>query len=124
MKYIIRICLLLSFLAACSASADLTIKVHPDSPHFRISLKSNPTTGYKWNLVNYDEKRFKLVDKAYVAAKKGMIGSGGKQVFTFVSERGAKYPKQTMMEFEYARSWEKEPVKTTKVKVIFQKPSK
>ena len=52
---------------------------------FVIPLVSNPTTGYSWQ-ASYDESMLELVEKSYeqgVAAKQGVVGAGGTELFRF-----------------------------------------
>jgi inhibitor of cysteine peptidase len=54
---------------------------------FTISLQSNPTTGYQWQLDGpLDEKVVKYVSKEYKADQSGgteNVGAGGVEVWTF-----------------------------------------
>jgi inhibitor of cysteine peptidase len=54
---------------------------------FTISLQSNPTTGYQWQLDGpLDEKVVKYVSKEYRADQSGgteNVGAGGVEVWTF-----------------------------------------
>ena len=77
---------------------------------FSITLDSNPTTGYQWQLANLvDEKVLKLISSEYRMAETNMVGAGGKEVWTFK----ALSTGQTTIVFEYVRLWEKdkEPAK-------------
>jgi inhibitor of cysteine peptidase len=89
---------------------------------FSISLDSNRTTGYGWQLAKpVDEKVVKAVRNIYQeaapAAKDGAprVGAGGKEVWTFKAVK----PGKTAIEFKYVRPWEKDtpPVKTAKFQV-------
>lgn len=89
------------------ANDSLSIDVKQNQPSFQVTLKANPTTGYKWSVVNYDKKLLTLSSSVYQAPKTMLIGAGGKMVFTFTLNKGQVYPAQTKMTFNYARPWEK-----------------
>lgn len=51
-----------------------------------VTLKSNPTTGYHWEITSYDRKIIEPVGEPYYTAdpgSEGMIGAGGTETFTF-----------------------------------------
>ena len=81
---------------------------------FVISLVSNPTTGYGWQ-VTYHETILELVEQTYepgLAAKQGVVGAGGTELFRFrVLETGP-----TEIILVYKRAWEEpSPDDVTKV---------
>ncbi|NPV49933.1 MAG: protease inhibitor I42 family protein [Candidatus Methanofastidiosum sp.] len=72
---------------------------------FKISLTSNPTTGYQWN-ADFDENLIELVNTSYKADEPQLIGSGGTEIFEFkVIGSNA----DTNIQFTYSRSWESVP---------------
>jgi len=71
-----------------------------------VILAANPTTGYKWQIVNINTSKIKLINESYTAHKvnKDIVGSGGKKVYLFNAiDKG-----NTSIEFEYSRPFEKE----------------
>jgi len=72
---------------------------------FKITLKSNPTTGYQWN-ADFDETLIQLVDSSYKADEPQLIGSGGIEIFEF---KVIGSNSDTSIKFGYARSWESVP---------------
>lgn len=71
---------------------------------FTVSLPSNPTTGYTWILRTLPS-RISLVSSDYHqsdSCKKGMVGCGGEQVFTFRAEKNG----HGTIELQYGRPWE------------------
>lgn len=75
-----------------------------------ITLDSNPTTGYRWQLSTpLDEKVLKIISSEYRMPETHIVGAGGKEVWTFK----ALSTGQTTIVFEYMRPWEKdkEPAK-------------
>jgi inhibitor of cysteine peptidase len=79
---------------------------------FKISLESNPTTGYKWEAW-FDENLVKLKSDTFNRPSDARIGQGGTQAFTFLPVKAGK----TTIEFLYKRSWEKEPAKKKQYKI-------
>jgi len=101
-----------------AAKADAPIEVIAGKG-FSLSLKSNPTTGYRWQLAKpADAAVVKLVKNDYQADSHppGMVGVGGKEVWAFT----AVNPGKTVLEFKYVRAWEKDkpPVQTARYEVI------
>lgn len=99
--------ILFFFSLAGRAEDTLSIHVSHNQPNFIVSLKANPTTGYQWSLVRFDNKLLTLAESKYEASKTHLIGSGGKMLFTFSLNKGMSYPKSTQMVFKYARPWDK-----------------
>ena len=72
---------------------------------FKITLKSNPTTGYQWN-ADFDETLIQLVDSSYKADEPQLMGSGGIEIFEF---KVIGSNTDTNINFSYARPWESVP---------------
>jgi inhibitor of cysteine peptidase len=87
------------------------------SRDFSITLASNPTTGYQWELADpLDEAVVKLVSREYKGPETKLIGAGGQEIWTFRAvSRG-----QTLISLKYVRPWEKgvAPDKTASYTVI------
>lgn len=81
-----------------------------------LTLKSNPTTGYQWQIRDLDEAVLKLSGYEYKADKPITLGSGGVDVWSFE----AQAPGQTTLRLEYVRPWKegKEPIQTFSVEVV------
>lgn len=72
---------------------------------FTITLESNRTTGYEWQLAPAtDETIVKFISCEYIPARTGLIGSGGREIWTFIPLR----PGRTSIGFVYTRPWEKD----------------
>ncbi|OGV26835.1 MAG: hypothetical protein A3F18_02635 [Legionellales bacterium RIFCSPHIGHO2_12_FULL_37_14] len=99
------------------------VPVAPKMNTFTISLPSNPSTGYSWSVVNYDKKLIKFIKQKYQPPKKDpkLIGMGGITNFYFSCLPKIKRPASTDVELKYARPWEKNSGKITKVVVVFTK---
>jgi len=79
---------------------------------FVIILDANATTGYEWQFANpIDDSLISIVSSEYVPYKTGLVGSGGKSVWTFKAVKAGK----AQMSFKYIRPWEKNtpPAKET-----------
>jgi len=71
-----------------------------------VELEGNPTTGYSWICAMSREGVIRELSSEYVAhrAARGIVGSGGKFVFSFK----AVAPGDVELVFSYLRAWEKE----------------
>jgi inhibitor of cysteine peptidase len=84
-----------------------------------VTLESNPTTGYAWEVSEVDKAVLAQVGEAEFqeAAQEGeqLVGAPGVQTFRFVAARG-----ETTLALVYRRSWEKdvEPLQTFTVEVV------
>ena len=86
---------------------------------FSITLASNSTTGYHWELAApLDETFIKLLGSEYNAPETRMVGVGGQETWTF----RAVGQGQTIINLKYVRPWEKDvaPVKKASYLVIVQ----
>ena len=71
---------------------------------FEVTLDSNPSTGYEWQVRSIDETIAKLVNDEYIPPESGLVGAGGEQVLTFEALEEGK----TTIVLEYIRPWEPE----------------
>jgi inhibitor of cysteine peptidase len=102
MKLVLFLCLALGALLTVGAAESKPIKVTVGQ-EFKISLQSNPTTGYRWQFAKApDEKILKLLREDYEHPNSNLAGAGGKQIWTF---KALAYGKTTL-ELNYIRSWE------------------
>ena len=69
-----------------------------------VTLCSNPTTGFKWELVeNTDEMVLEYKSNEYLPPEAtGAVGAGGKEIWTF---KPLKHGESTIS-MEYGRPWE------------------
>ena len=84
---------------------------------FTLTLASNPTTGYHWELAAPPADAIvQLVASEYKAPETQLLGTGGQEIWTF----RAVGQGQTVIELKYVRPWEKDaaPIKTASYKVI------
>ena len=76
----------------------------PASARFTVSLRSNPTTGYSWAIVDLNTSIVENTDHQYVqdAAPPGMVGVGGTETWEFTGCSAGT----TTLRLEYRRPWE------------------
>jgi inhibitor of cysteine peptidase len=80
-----------------------------------LTLKSNPTTGYAWEIAEIDGAILKETYHEYKADWPVLLGSGGKDIWHFQAEAEGK----TALTLNYRRSWEEaEPIQTFSVEVV------
>lgn len=71
----------------------------------KINLRSNPTTGYRWQLADeLDENVVKLVGSEFKAPDTRVLGAPGEEVWIFK----AVGPGRTTIQMKYVRPWEKD----------------
>ncbi len=71
---------------------------------FTITLASNPSTGYKWDLNEIDETKVTFISCKYAKTDSLLPGSGEKEIWTLKALKKGK----TVISFKYARPWEKD----------------
>lgn len=97
------------------------MQVNVNNPNFVVTLPSNPTTGFQWQVVNFDKNLLILSNSTYENPKTKLIGAGGQMHFTFALQKGKSYPESTVIVLKYARPWEPETATVKKIKVNFVK---
>lgn len=114
--------LLLFFIGLGNAGGDsMSVNIDPNQTQFTITLPANPTTGYQWTVKKYDKSFLQLVASHYISPQTNLMGAGGQMQFKFELVEGETYPKNTTMQFKYARPWEPENGTLKNVTVNFQK---
>jgi predicted secreted protein len=107
-------------LPPCAFSKDMVVFLNSNQSQFSLELKSNPTTGYRWEVMNYSKEKLTLMSSNYKQSQTMLIGSGGYQKFIF----SVKHPEQTIdqwISLKYARPWEKKSGLTQRVHVLTKK---
>ncbi len=84
-----------------------------------VTLESNPSTGYRWELIENNESILKQFGQAEFkpseTSNPRMVGAGGWEIFRFKAVNAG----QTTLELVYHRSWEDvEPLKTFSIQVV------
>jgi len=69
-----------------------------------VTLCSNPTTGFKWELGKITDKDvLENVDNKYISPEEtGLVAASGKEVWTFKALKKG----ESTVSLEYSRSWE------------------
>ena len=126
-KASIILCILGVIFAACVSSFAKEVKdVKHDGiiqanvgEELVITLESNMTTGYRWQLASsIDKNTLIVVGLKYIVPKSKAVGAGGKEEWTF---KALKPGKITVI-FNYLRSWEKNkpPAKTKTFAILIK----
>ncbi|MBM4270711.1 MAG: protease inhibitor I42 family protein [Deltaproteobacteria bacterium] len=87
---------------------------------FIITVESNRTTGYQWQLAGVpDSAVVQLENVEYRVSNTGLVGAGGMEVWRFK----ALGPGKTAIAIKYVRPWEKDvpPVKHLQFTVIIHR---
>ena len=70
-----------------------------------ITLDSNPTTGYQWEVADVDESVLTQLGIGYDADSPQLIGSGGEETFTFEAVGVG----ETSLQLIYHQPWDDAP---------------
>ena len=106
MRILLAVFLLLNSLLAFSDDT-LTVNVSVRSRAFVIKLPSNPSTGYQWRILQYDNTILKMTGSEYQAPTTQLFGASGTMNFSFsLISDDATYPKSMIMLFSYGRGWD------------------
>jgi inhibitor of cysteine peptidase len=84
---------------------------------FTIELKSNPSTGYSWEMSGTPDKGVAVfVQKEYAQSDSGLVGAPGAEHWSFRAVGSGR----TTIDFRYIRPWEKsgKPVDSASYEVI------
>ena len=101
------------------AEDDGTLVELSSGQELEVTLESNPTTGYSWEVSEVNETVLTQMGEAEFmeAPKEGeqLVGVGGTETFRFASAPG-----ETTLTLVYHRPWEKdvEPLETFTVQVV------
>ncbi len=103
------LCSIMLAAVACSSTKELSTtstETVKSGKKFTLSMKSNPSTGYRWVWANKAEAAADSVSYEFVADenKSKMMGAGGTDTWTFK----AKAEGADSLVFLYVRPWDKE----------------
>jgi inhibitor of cysteine peptidase len=73
-----------------------------------LQLTENPTTGYRWSIVPFNDQLLKLTDDRFDLSNSSAMGGGGKRVFTFQATRSG----QINLNLNQKREWEDSAVES------------
>ena len=81
-----------------------------------ITLESNPTTGYRWEVVEPDEPILRQMGEPEFKSESEAVGAGGTETFRFEAVNAG----QAALELVYRRPWEEdvEPLETFSLQVV------
>lgn len=83
-----------------SPNATLSAKTNEQ---FYITLSSNPTTGYEWQIASISHPNVVgFVSSEYIPPRSELLGAGGKQLLTF----NALQEGNAIVKLQYVRPWE------------------
>lgn len=110
-----------SYAMTKSNSDEMHYVLNAKHPSCKVSLPSNPTTGYTWSAI-YD-KQMIVATHEYIAPKTKLVGAGGVDVWTFTATLkalNAVHPVKTVVRMIYSRSWEKNvaPAQTKLITIV------
>jgi len=97
-----------------------TLFISKDFQLFSVVLEGNPTTGYSWEVKDFDQNLLKLLGEPIYTTQSttNVVGAGGKFTFSFLTQGKAG---EATLDFIYLRPWESvPPLKefTLKVKIL------
>jgi inhibitor of cysteine peptidase len=71
---------------------------------FTVTLESNQTTGYSWELKEIgDTSILQKTSNEYIAPDTNLVGAGGQEVWTFKALKAG----ETTLTMEYSQPWER-----------------
>lgn len=82
-----------------SLPSEITVK---NGETFMVKLKSNPTTGYTWEIAIADESVLRFDDETFVVDDPDATGSGGMGTYTFTALKKG----QTTLTLDHGQQWE------------------
>jgi predicted secreted protein len=122
-KLMVMLLAILFLAFSCATRGGVTLHASDDGGEVELRrgqsmaiwLEGNPTTGYTWEAVAYDEEVVRQVGEAAFTPESDAIGAPGRQVLRFRAlDEG-----QTALRLVYHRPWEDaEPEKAFSVAVV------
>ncbi len=86
---------------------------------FSVTLKSNPTTGYRWYLARLPARLVKAKSYRFNPPTSQLVGAPGSSTWTFkLSKDARKAPRLIKLVFVYARSFDPKDMTVQKVMVF------
>lgn len=126
MKKHITILIGCGLIATTSMAATVhQIEQSKQCPSVTFQLPANPTTGYSWKVVDYNQSRFNEEKATFAAPKAKLIGAGGTMTFNFKKIEKDDSAKDAVFLLAYGQAWNKQSYDNTVVVVKFvDKPCK
>jgi predicted secreted protein len=69
---------------------------------FQVRLSENPTTGYRWQLVDWDRSILDVTRDEFQPPGTSRHGAGGEHLWEFVARASG----QSLLQLAYRRPWE------------------
>lgn len=83
------------------------IVVYRNAPEFSIKLKSNPSTGYQWYLMDYPHHSIDPMSHQFYPSQSKRVGEPGYEIWVFKVLPGAfNVPEMIKLSLIYARPFE------------------
>jgi len=81
-----------------------------------ITLESNPTTGFRWEVVELEESILRQMGEPEFQSESDLPGAGGTETWRFKATNAG----QTALQLVYRRPWEEgeEPLETFSLQVV------
>jgi predicted secreted protein len=77
-----------------------------ESSTITLTLPANPSTGFCWFLVKYDQNFIEPISQKYYATKTDRVGAGGYERWKFkIKSKTFNVPIATEIQMLYARPW-------------------
>ena len=100
-----------------------TVQLAPGKSQVKVVLKTQPSTGYRWYLKDYDAKRLKplkvTIKPIATAHNKPLIGGPMQSVWLFkLTSAATTVPEVNEVVFQYMRAWEGQPIRQQIVRII------
>lgn len=104
-SFLFLLCLLfLNSLAFSTKIDNIELRKKLNKP-FLVTIESNPTTGYQWQIESIIPKNsIKLLRSTYIPSKTNLVGAGGFQEFLLLPNKKGVYK----VRLKYIRPWEKD----------------
>lgn len=111
-RVIVAVAVLVVVVGACAGNDALTLDSDGDrvsltpGDEIQVTLEGNATTGFSWELVEFDPGVIAPVgEPTYEADESDLAGAGGRWTWTLRAVAAGESP----VRFVYHRSWEDEP---------------
>lgn len=92
---------------SANSQPEKAILLTKQRPVYQLVLPSNPSTGYRWYLIAYDDQFLTLVKHDYHQPNGHQLGASGEDKWVFRANSSAfKAPMLLNVQLIYARPWD------------------
>lgn len=109
---------MMSAVVSASAATETTMMTGEVGKNIKLSLESNPTTGYGWMIKTLPDSLI-FVSAEYQQSKQcptGALGCGGEEVFHFIGEKKG----ESTLKLIYGQSFNKSSWQEKEIKVLLK----